>query len=59
MLDRVAAVFFNLAGADSSDAIEAIECDMAPVLSRLSSEIYLNAEVLFRRAPIRRATISG
>ena len=47
-LDRVAAVFFNLAGADSSDAIEAIERDMAPVLSRLSSEIYLN-EALFRR----------
>ena len=47
-LDRVAAVFFNLAGADSSDAIEAIERDIAPVLSRLSSEIYLN-EALFRR----------
>ena len=47
-LDRVASVFFNLAGADSNDAIEAIERDMAPLLSRLSSEMYLN-EALFAR----------
>jgi len=47
-LDRVAAVFFNLAGADSSDALEAIEREVAPLLSRLRSEIYLN-EALFAR----------
>jgi peptidyl-dipeptidase Dcp len=47
-LDRVAAVFFNLSGADSNDALEAIERDIAPILSRASSEIYLN-EALFAR----------
>jgi peptidyl-dipeptidase Dcp len=47
-LDRVAAVFFNLAGADTNDALQAIERDIAPVLARLSSEIYLD-EALFRR----------
>ena len=47
-LDRVASVFFNLAGAHSNDALEAIERDIAPVLSRASSEIYLN-EALFDR----------
>jgi peptidyl-dipeptidase Dcp len=47
-LDRVAAAFFNLAGADANDALEAIERDMAPLLSRLRSEIYLD-EALFAR----------
>jgi peptidyl-dipeptidase Dcp len=47
-LDRIASLFFNLSGADTSDAIEAIEREIAPVLSRLSSEIYLN-DALFRR----------
>ncbi len=58
-LDRVASVFFNLAGADSNDAIEAIERDMAPLLSRLSSEMYLN-EALFARIDalyVERATL--
>ena len=53
-LDRVAAVFFNLAGADSNDALEAIERDIAPVLARASSEIYLN-EALFARIEALRA----
>jgi peptidyl-dipeptidase Dcp len=47
-LDRIASLFFNLSGADTSDAIEAIEREIAPALSRLSSEIYLN-DALFRR----------
>jgi peptidyl-dipeptidase Dcp len=47
-LDRVSAVFFNLAGADTSDALQAIEREMAPLLSRHSSEITLNPK-LFRR----------
>ncbi|MGA2792552.1 MAG: M3 family metallopeptidase [Roseiarcus sp.] len=53
-LDRVASVFFNLAGAHGDDALEAIERDIAPVLSRASSEIYLN-EALFRRIEALRA----
>jgi peptidyl-dipeptidase Dcp len=47
-LDRVAAVFYNLAGTDSNDELEAIERDIAPILSRHDSEIYLN-EALFAR----------
>jgi peptidyl-dipeptidase Dcp len=47
-LERVAEVFFNLTGTDANDALEAIERDIAPVLARASSEIYLN-EALFAR----------
>ncbi|WP_158814520.1 M3 family metallopeptidase [Methylocapsa sp. S129] len=57
-LDRVAAVFFNLAGADSNDALEAIEREIAPVLSRLSSEIYQNG-ALFARIEALRAGQGG
>jgi peptidyl-dipeptidase Dcp len=47
-LDRVSAVFFNLSGADSNEAIEAIEREIAPILSRFSSEIYQNAALFAR-----------
>jgi peptidyl-dipeptidase Dcp len=52
-LDRVAAVFFNLSGADSNDALETIERDIAPILSRASSEIYLNAALFARIAALQ------
>jgi peptidyl-dipeptidase Dcp len=47
-LDRVARVFFHLAGADSNDEIEAIEREIAPKLARARSAILLDDE-LFRR----------
>ncbi|WP_036264586.1 M3 family metallopeptidase [Methylocapsa aurea] len=47
-LDKVASVFFNLAGADANDALEAIEREIAPILSRHRSKTYLN-EALFSR----------
>ena len=47
-LERVASVFFNLASADTTDAIQEIQRDMAPVLARHASEINLN-EPLFLR----------
>jgi peptidyl-dipeptidase Dcp len=47
-LDRVAGVFFNLAGADSNDAREALQRDLAPVLSAFSSEV-TNNRALFAR----------
>ena len=47
-LDRVASVFFNLTSADTSDALEAIEMAVAPLLSRHRSAIALN-EALFAR----------
>ncbi len=48
LLDRVAGVFFNLTGADTSDALKAVERDIAPVLSRHASAMYLD-DALFRR----------
>src|ERR1700736_1192450 len=38
MLDRVAQAFFNLVGADGNAALQAIEREIAPILSRASSE---------------------
>lgn len=42
LLDRVSAVFFNLAGSDSNPAREALSRDLAPKLSAYSSEITSN-----------------
>jgi peptidyl-dipeptidase Dcp len=47
-LDRVARVFFHLAGADSNDEIEAIEREIAPVLAHERNAVYLD-DVLFQR----------
>jgi len=47
-LDRVASVFFNLAGAATNDEIHAIEREIAPVLARHRNDTYLN-EALFKR----------
>ena len=47
-LDKVLGVFFNLAGADSNDARQALQRDFSPRLSAHSSAIYSNA-ALFRR----------
>ena len=43
LLDRVAGVFYNLAGADSTEAREALQRDLAPKMSAFSSEITNNA----------------
>ncbi len=47
-LDRVSGVFYNLAGADSTDAREALQRDLAPKMSAFSSEI-TNNQALFAR----------
>ena len=47
-LDRVAGVFFNIAGSDSTPAREALQRDLAPKLSAFSSEI-TNNRALFDR----------
>jgi peptidyl-dipeptidase Dcp len=41
-LDRVSGVFYNLAGADSTDAREALMRDLAPKMSDFSSEVTNN-----------------
>src|SRR5689334_14060470 len=47
-LDRVSAVFFGLAGAHTSDAIQAAQREVAPVLARHRSAIFLNTALLRR-----------
>jgi peptidyl-dipeptidase Dcp len=47
-LDRVSQVFFNLAGAETSDELQAIEREVAPRLARHRSDTYLN-DALFQR----------
>jgi peptidyl-dipeptidase Dcp len=47
-LDRVSGVFFNLASADSTDAREALQRDLAPLLSAFASEV-TNNHALFAR----------
>ena len=47
-LSRVAGVFFNVAGADSNDARDVLERDLAPKLSAFSSEV-TNNRALFAR----------
>ncbi len=48
LLERISNVFFLLAGAHTSDALQAVERDISPVLARHNNEIYLNP-ALFRR----------
>jgi peptidyl-dipeptidase Dcp len=47
-LDRVAGVFYNLAGADSNAAREALQRDLAPKMSAFSSEV-TNNKALFAK----------
>ena len=42
VLDRVAGVFYNLAGADATPARQALQRDMAPKMSAYASEIVTN-----------------
>ena len=51
-LDRVAAVFFGLAGAHTSDAIEALQRSLSPRLAAHHAETMMNARAL---RPRRRA----
>ncbi|KAB2914803.1 MAG: M3 family metallopeptidase [Hyphomicrobiaceae bacterium] len=47
-LDRVSAVFFNLAGTDSSPEIQAIEREVSPRYAKHSMSIYQNAALFAR-----------
>ena len=53
-LDRVSNVFFVLAGADTGDAIEAVEREISPLLARHSNALYLNAKLYARIADLYR-----
>ncbi|HWU62924.1 MAG TPA: M3 family metallopeptidase [Ensifer sp.] len=47
-LSRVSAIFWNRAGADTNDSIQALERDVSPKMSRHYSKIGMN-EALFKR----------
>ena len=51
-LERVANVFFVLAGADTGDAIEAVERDVSPLLARHANALYLNRALYARIADL-------
>ena len=48
LLDRVSGLFYNLASADSTDAREALQRDLAPKLSAFASEVTNNAALFAR-----------
>ena len=51
-LDRVSNVFFVLAGADTGEAIEAIEREISPLLARHSNALYLDRALYARIADL-------
>jgi peptidyl-dipeptidase Dcp len=51
-LDRVANLFFVLTGAHTSDEIEAVERDIAPLLARHANALYLNRALYGRIADV-------
>jgi peptidyl-dipeptidase Dcp len=48
LLDRISAAFFNVASADATPAIQKIEEDVTPKLTRLSNEIFLDQKLFDR-----------
>ena len=48
ILNRVAAVFFNLSGAHTNEAIQDIEQDIAPKLAKHSDDIFLSKKLFAR-----------
>jgi peptidyl-dipeptidase Dcp len=53
-LERVANLFFVLAGADTSDEVEAVERDISPLLARHNNVLYLNPALYSRIADLYR-----
>src|SRR5690242_1506388 len=53
-LERVANMFFVLAGADTSDEIEAVEREVSPLLARHGNTLYLNRALYARIAELYR-----
>ena len=53
-LERVTNLFFVLAGADTSDEVEAVERDVSPLLARHNNALYLNPALYSRIAGLYR-----
>jgi peptidyl-dipeptidase Dcp len=60
LLDKVAAVFYNLAGAHTNDALQAIERELAPKLAAHETAVMLNPKIFKRVEDLyeRRAELS-
>ncbi len=58
-LDRVAGVFFNLAGADSTPALEALQRELSPKLAAYHSEMMMNAALWARVRALTPEGLSG
>lgn len=41
-LDRVSGIFFNLCSAETNDYLEALQAEIAPVISNFSNDLFLN-----------------
>jgi peptidyl-dipeptidase Dcp len=48
LMKRVGSVFFNLSGSHTNEAIQAVERDIAPILSRHRSAIFMNTRLFGR-----------
>ncbi len=48
LMDKVAGVFFNLTGANSNPALEALQRDLSPKFAELHSETMMNADLFAR-----------
>ncbi|MBY8975298.1 M3 family metallopeptidase [Rhodobacteraceae bacterium NNCM2] len=59
MLDKVAAVFFNLSSSHTNEALQEIEREISPVLSRHSSSILLNQDLAARVFALTDAGLTG
>jgi peptidyl-dipeptidase Dcp len=59
LLSRVSNVFYVLAGADTNEAIQAIERDMAPKLARHWNEIHLNEKLFARLDALHKSASLG
>lgn len=59
LLNRVASVFYNLAGSDSNDDFRALQAEMAPLMAAHSDNINLNAALFARVKAIYDARDSG
>ena len=58
LLDRTAALFYNLTASETSPALQAVERDMAPRLAAHHNTVYTNA-ALFRRIDVLHEQRSG
>ncbi len=58
-LDRVAGVFFNLSGADSTPALEALQRDLSPKLAAYHSEMMMNDALWARVKALTPKGLSG